>query len=331
MTEETTPEENLTTDTSAAENAASDTAAITTAPETTETEPETKEIEAEESGEEETPQLYAGKYKSVDELEKAYKESEKFVARAKEYEKQLKAYREAEEASKAEREAEAKRAGFSDDASRQFVFEVKNREFMQYVRALEALDGEAKAKAAAALSRYQYTVNPKDLETSQSFFPPMVIAEIAKDTALFEEERAKVHESERMTRKLSESKARLEAFAKESGDWLNAKERQEIVALAINLTGGEADLSEVKRLIDMAEKAAVDRYIAESKAAAENREMQGSLTAPNNNAPAAKGETWLTREDYNNLSEAEFDKQYDKIARQIELEKAGKLPRMLTL
>lgn len=67
------------------------------------------------------------------------------------------------------------------------------------------------------------------------------------------------------------------------------------------------------------------------KAAAENREMQGSLTAPNNNAPAAKGETWLTREDYNNLSEAEFDKQYDKIARQIELEKAGKLPRMLTL
>ena len=81
----------------------------------------------------------------------------------------------------------------------------------------------------------------------------------------------------------------------------------------------------------MAEKAAVDRYIAESKAAAENREMQGSLTAPNNNAPAAKGETWLTREDYNNLSEAEFDKQYDKIARQIELEKAGKLPRMLTL
>lgn len=202
---------------------------------------------------------------------------------------------------------------------------------MQYVRALEALDGEAKAKAAAALSRYQYTVNPKDLETAQSFFPPMVIAEIAKDTALFEEERAKVHESERMTRKLSESKARLEAFAKESGDWLNAKERQEIVALAINLTGGEADLSEVKRLIDMAEKAAVDRYIAESKAAAENREMQGSLTAPNNNAPAAKGETWLTREDYNNLSEAEFDKQYDKIARQIELEKAGKLPRMLTL
>lgn len=91
-----------------------------------------------------------------------------FVARAKEYEKQLKAYREAEEASKAEREAEAKRAGFSDDASRQFVFEVKNREFMQYVRALEALDGEAKAKAAAALSRYQYTVNPKDLETAQA-------------------------------------------------------------------------------------------------------------------------------------------------------------------
>ena len=69
----------------------------------------------------------------------------------------------------------------------------------------------------------------------------------------------------------------------------------------------------------------------EPEAAAENREMQGSLTAPNNNAPAAKGETWLTREDYNNLSEAEFDKQYDKIARQIELEKAGKLPRMLTL
>ena len=331
MTEETTPEATLETDTSAAENTASDTVDEVTAPEAAEPEPETGEAEAEESGEKSAPQLYAGKYKTVDELEKAYKESEKFVTRAKEYEKQLQAYRDAEEASKAEREAEAKRAGFADDASRQFVFEVKNQEFMQYVRALDALDGEAKAKATAALSRYQNTVNPRDLEMAQSFFPPMIIAEIAKNTALFEEECAKIHANERMTRSLAESKARLEAFAKETGDWLNAKERQEIVALAINLTGGRADLSEVKRLIDMAEKAAVDRYIAEKNAAAENREMQGSLTAPNSSAPAAKGEKWLTREDYNNLSEAEFDKQYDKIARQIELEKAGKLPRMLTL
>lgn len=331
MTEETTPEETLATDTSAAENAASDTAAITTAPETTTAEPGNIETEADKSGEEEAPQqLYAGKYKSVDELEKAYKESEKFVSKAKEYEKQLKAYREAEEASKAEREAEAKRAGFSDESSRQLVYEVKNREFMQYVRALDALEPEARTKAQAALSRYQYTVSPKDLEAAQSFFPPMVIAAIAKDTALFEEERAKVYENERKTRSLAESKARLEAFARETGDWMNPKERQEILALAINLTGGEADLSEVKRLIDMAEKAAVDRYVAESKAAAENREMQGSLSAPAGGTPPAKGEKWLSREDFNALSDAEFDKQYDKIARQIELEKAGKLTRMLT-
>lgn len=331
MTEETTPEATLETDTSAADDKAFDTADNATAPEATETEPETKGTEAEENGEKSAPQLYAGKYKTVDELEKAYKESEKFVSKAKEYEKQLQVYRDAEEASKAEREAEAKREGFASEASRQFAFEVKNQEFMQYVRALDVLDGEAKTKATAALSRYQNTVNPRDLETAQSFFPPSIIAEIARSTALFEDERAKVYASERLTRSLAESKARLEAFAKESGDWLNAKERQEIVALAVNLTGGRADLSEVKRLIDLAEKAAVDRYIAEKNAAAENREMQGSLSAPNSSTPAAKGEKWLTREDYNNLSEAEFDKQYDKIARQIELEKAGKLPRMLTL
>lgn len=333
MSDESIPATALQEDTSAAV-ANSDTAAIEAAPEATATEPEGKEdvtADTELKKENTEPRLLAGKYKSVDDLEKAYKESEKFVTKAKEYEKQLTAYREAEEQARERREIEAQRLGFSDADEQNFRFDVKNHEFCRYVQALETtLSGEAYNRALVALTRYQSSGNPRDLEAAQACFNPAVVAEIAKDAALFEQQRAEEYRQSVSTRRLATIRQNLEEFAQKSQDWLTPKERQDLVGMAVNVTGGNIDLDAVKALIEAAENAAIARYKAQTEAEADNKDVQNSLQIPSGGSALSNGEHWLTREEYNALTPEQESKQYEKIVRQIELEKVGKLPKMLT-
>lgn len=330
MTEESTPEITSAEDTSAVVET-SDTVDTSATPEISSNEPETEINKADETEKETEPKLLAGKYKTVDDLEKAYKESEKFVNKAREYEKQLQAYHEAEEQARQQREIAARSQGFNDASEQEFRFDVKNHEFLRYVQAMESsLSGEAYNRAYQALSKYQNTGNPQDLAMAQACFSPAVISEIARDTARYESERSVTYQEEVRNRHFAEVKNTLETFARETDGWLDSKERQDIIGLAVNLTGGNIDLPRVKELVDAVEKSAIERYKNEQKAIAENKAVQNSLQAPEGNGTVINGEKWLTREEYNALTPEQESKQYDKIIRQIELEKSGKLPRMLT-
>lgn len=330
MTEETTPENVTTEETSAAVSDAG-TANVDNAPETNGAEPEAENKTAANTDTTEPEKLLAGKYKTVDELEKGYKEAQKFVTKAAEYEKQLKAYKEAEEKAREQREIAARRQGYNDADEREFQFDIKNFEFQNYVQALETtLSGDVYTRAYNALLRYQNTGNPQDLAVARSCFTPDTVAKIAKKTALYEQSRSNDYLERKNLQRLSAARNNLETFAKETEGWLTPKERQDIVGLAVNLTGGDVDLRALKTLVDAAEKAAVDRYIAEQKAISENKQVQDSLQTPTGGGNVVSGEKWVTREDYNAMSDAEFDRQRDKIERQILLEKSGKLPRMLT-
>lgn len=331
--DESTPLDNVAKDTSAAalnSETANNDAASVNAPEDPANEPNGTEIKADETETKpEEPKLYAGKYKSVEELENGYKEAEKYINKANELEKQLKSYTDAEQKAAAERENVAKQAGFDNETQQRLFYDVKNHEFKRYVEALSTVSGENFAKAQNALLRYQQTGNANDLAAVKSCFLPDVIEAIAKDTAKFEAQKSSEYYQYQENLSWKNKKAALEQFAKDTGDWLNPKERQEIVGLAVNITNGDIDLPTLKNLIDACEKQAVDRYIAEQKAAAENNEAQNSLTPPNA-APSGNGEHWFSNADVAAMSESEFDKNAKKIEEQILLEKSGKLPKMLT-
>lgn len=279
----------------------------------------------------EQPKLYAGKYKSVDELEKGYKEAQKFVSRANELEKQLKAYRDMEESAREQREITARQQGYADAGEQQLRYDVANHELSRYAEALETtLSGDAYTKAKDALIKYQQTGNVRFLENARGYFAPSVIAEIAKDTALYEETAGKRYQEERYTAQMTAAKKRLEEFTAATGDWLNAPARQNILGMAYNLTGGNLDYDKVKALIDDVEKSAVETYIARQKESSENSDIRNSLTTPGTGAAPQNGEHWLTKEEYFNLSPAQEEKLMPKIRQQIELENEGKLPRRLT-
>ena len=176
MTEETTPENVAAEETSAAVSETG-TANVDNAPETNGTEPEAGNKTAANTDTSEPEKLLAGKYKTVDELEKGYKEAQKFVTKAAEYEKKLKAYQAAEETAREQREIAARRQGFNDADERELQFDIKNFEFQNYVQALETtLSGDVYTRAYNALLRYQNTGNPQDLSVARSCFTPDTVA-----------------------------------------------------------------------------------------------------------------------------------------------------------
>ena len=275
--------------------------------------------------------LIFGKYKSLEEAEKGYKEAEKAITRSAELEKKLKAYQENEQKALTEREGKAKAMGFNDAEEQQLDFNVKSFEFDRYVQALETtLTGDEYTKAYQALARYQTTLNPKDLLDAKACFSPDVIAKIAENTAIYKQQAYQEYEANKKVRQMGEINQVLSEFAKESGDWLNPKERQDIVGLAINLTGGAVDLHKLKSYVDALEAMAIKQFQEKAKATAENQTLQDSLQTPSESGGVGMSEHWFTKEEYQKMTPDEENANYDKIVRQIELEKQGKIPRMLT-
>lgn len=283
------------------------------------------------NGEDTAEKLIFGKYKSLEDAEKGYKEAEKAITRSAELEKRLKAYQEREEQESRVRQDAARKLGFNDAEEQQLDWEIKNFEFARCVEALGAtLEGDAYEKAYNALARYRATLNPRDLAAAKACFAPETIAEIAGQVALYRNQAAGEYQNRVQTQRLAEVKTRVAAFAKETGDWLNPKERQDIVGMAVNLTGGDVDLNKVRELVDAVEAYAVKRYQEKTKIEAENQQLQGSLQAPASGGIPPAGEKWITREEYNRMSEEQFEANRDKIERQILLERQGKLRPMLT-
>jgi hypothetical protein len=290
-------------------------------------EPETKQEEAESQTEE---QLIFGKYKSLEEAEKGYKEASRSITKVAELEKQLNEYRQREEKALLDREERAKSLGFSNADEQALDFEVKSHEFDLYVQALETtLSGDAYNKVYQALLNYQQTLNPKALAVAKAYFDTDVISKIAGDVAIFKNNAYNKYASDKRASRMAEINSMVSEFAKSTGDWLNPKERQEIVGLAINITGGNIDLPKLKELVDSIEAMAVKSYQEKQNAVGETEQLTGSLVTPQSHQNI-NNEKWFSREEYMAMSEAEEEANYDKIARQIELEKQGKLPRRLT-
>lgn len=308
-----------------------DTSVASSEPEVNTNEPDTQTDGAENTDTNPSEQLIFGKYKSIEEAEKGYKEAEKSFNRVAELEKQLKAYHDAEEKAREQREIEARNAGYSDANEQEVKYEIANHEFKRYCEAMETtLTGDAYNKAYKYLEAYQQTGNTQYLDAAKEFFSPAVISKIAGDVALYGEKALGDYRAKKMAESQNESKARLEEFAKANADWIGSKERQDILGMAIELSGGNVDFARAKSVIDALETAAIAAYEKKQKAIAENKDVQDSLLSPQSGGNPQTARKWLTREDFNRMTPEQEKANYDLIVEQINLENQGKLPRALT-
>ena len=328
--ENSTPSEVINEDTSNVDTL--DTSNASVEPDVSTNEPETDETNgAEKTDANPSEQLIFGKYKNIEEAEKGYKEAERSFSRVAELEKQLKAYQDAENQAREQKEIEARKAGYADTQEQAVKLDIANHEFKRYCEALEThLTGENYTKVYNALRYYQQTGNKQYLDVAKGYFTPAVISQIAGDVALYGEKALGDYRAKKMAESMTESKAKLEEFARANTDWIGVKERQEALGLLIELSGGNVDFSKAKTIIDALETMAVSAFEKKQKEIAENKGVQDSLLTPNTGGYSSGGKKWLTKEEYYSLTPEQEKANYDLIEEQILLEKQGKLPRRLT-
>lgn len=302
MTENSIPVESGTVDTSSFEPATN--AAVTSE---TQTEPKAADITAENTGKDDltdakdkelkpTEKLYANKYKSIEELEKGYLEAQKFVGKAGELEKQLTAYKEQEEKAKLAREMQARSQGFSDVEEQKIMEDVVIHEFQLFAQALESgYAGDNYAAAKQALLTYQQTGNPHDLMAAKKLFSPEALEIIAENRKAFKDAKVQEYTQNKRQSLFNLAKENLESFVKATGDWINPKERQDVIGYLFNEFGGDLNLDKTKEMIEIIENGAVERYKTSLKAEQEQQARTAQMQPPtglSDGKPNLKSSDW---------------------------------------
>lgn len=298
-------------------------------------EPETDFNEADETAEvsakNEEQKLLAGKFKSVDELEKSYKQAEAYVHKAKELEKQLESFKAAEQARQTSLELQARKQGFSSWAEKQTIDEVRNFEVNCFREALETGQATDYQAASEALKRFEKSGDEQDLKKAKRFFDPDVLGTIAEKTFIFGQHKAHVLQHQQATQELSNMRNNLLNFVKQDKEWFEAHLGDGLVMEAVNLLGNNIDFNRLKTIVKEIEDKAVSKYLRKASENEENDLQKQLLQMPKSGNEAGKiNGGWITRAQYNAMSDKETYDKYDQIVRQIQLEKEGKLPRMLT-
>lgn len=173
---------------------------------TSSTEPETDSNAAETetenvgSGEPEK-KLYAGKYESIEELEKGYSESQKFINKASEFEKKYYELLQQKEddARKAyeARQEEARRRGFLSADEAEIADKVQLAELEYYVQNLTQVNPEYSEQARQLLTAYYNTGHIQYLNQAKCLYDPAFIEDVA---------RAKTEYKNQLTAELNQQK-----------------------------------------------------------------------------------------------------------------------------
>lgn len=149
----------------------------------------------------EEPVLYAGKYKTVEELEKGYAETQKFVNKASEYEKKYNELVERQqkeyEKAQAERLHQAQTRGFNSVEQQEIADKVTVAEFEYYTNNLHTLPPELSEAARQNLLQYCQTGYKGHLEEAKRYFPSDFIENVALAKSQMENQLKSEYESKR--------------------------------------------------------------------------------------------------------------------------------------
>lgn len=141
-------------------------------------------------GEPTEPTLYAGKYKTVEELEKGYKESQKVFNEKAEIEKKYNDLLQQKETEyqKAEQQRleQARQRGFKTAVDAEIADKVKVAEFEYYANNLNSVPAESFDTVRQYLLEYYSSGNDSFLNEAKRYFPSNMIENIALEKSKYE-------------------------------------------------------------------------------------------------------------------------------------------------
>lgn len=310
------------------ETAAEDTSTIVE-PETTDTstaEPEATEIAETETGakvaEQATEKLYAGKYKSIEDLEKGYSEAQKSVAKATEFEKK---YNELLQKQQAEIEriaqqrlTQAQQRGFNSIEALEIADKVQVAEFEYYANNLNQVSPEYYQEVQGHLLNYYNTGHKAYLDEAKRYFTSDFIERVANEKSRYESQLRGEYQAQQRARAEAQEAELAEILKADYADFLADVQQNEGKAQALksfcdvgSITSKE-DMQVFHDIYNKIAKYERELAIKEYEASKAIEETKNKAVIDSNATNLAPDAGALTYAQVANMSQAEFDEAVNK-------------------
>ncbi len=305
------PTENV--DTSAAE------------PETTEPTAET-ETGAGEGGEAPPSQetLYAGKYKTVDDLVKGYSEAQKLVAKASEYEKKYNDLIQKQEAEVKrladEQLKQAQMRGYKSAEHAQIADAVQVAELEYYANNLNLIDPQNMEAVRSYLSQYYQTGHPSYLNEAKKYFPSEFVEKTAIEKSKYEAKLLNEYETKRRQADDEASKQLADVLKTDYAEFLADITENEGKAQALKSfcdVGSINSKEDMQIFLDIYSKIAKyerDQALKEYEAqkAIDATKQAASIQVGSNIGDGLRSDGLPTYEQIKKMTQAQYDEAYKK-------------------
>lgn len=266
-----------------------------------------------EGGEVTEPQLYAGKYKTVDELVKGYNELQKSYTQGQQIQSK---YNELLKLQKAEQEkqlANAKELGFNTVQDKEISDKVNNYEYQSYANALNYLPQEYQKEVFDYLNSYANTGDKRYLEAAKAYYSSTFVEQTARQAFGYETQLKQQYEARTQREKQEQEAALFNSLKADWGEWAQGMQECKPAQDALNMfynAGFIQSSDDMKVFTDICDgimKFASDKAIKEYEAnkAIEATKEKAVIDGNSGNSDVISGKP--KPEDIGKMTQKQFD------------------------
>lgn len=181
------------------------------------------------------PQLYAGKYKTVDDLVKGYQELNKSYTQSQQIQSKYNELLKQQEAQQAKLLESAKEQGFNTIQDKEIAEKVDNYEYQTYANALNYLPQEYQKEVFDYLNSYAQTGDKRYLEAAKSYYSSTFVEQTARQAFGYETQLKQQYELRSQKEKQERETALFDSLKADYGEWAQGMAECKPVQDALNM------------------------------------------------------------------------------------------------
>lgn len=271
-----------------------------------------------EGGEVEEPQLYAGKYKTVDELVKGYNELQKSYTQGQQIKSKYDELLKQQKAEQDKQLANAKELGFNTVQDKEISDRVNNYEYQKYANALNDLPQEYQKEVFDYLNSYAQTGDKRYLEAAKAYYSSNFVEQTAREAFGFENQLKQQYELRSQKEKQEQEAALFNTLKADYGEWAQGIKECQPIQTALDMfyeagfINSSEDMKVFTEICDGIMKFASDKAVKEYEANKAIEATKKAASIDGGTVTDVDMSTMPTLEQLEKMSPAEYDKAVNK-------------------
>lgn len=269
--------------------------------------------ETETGTEAQEPQLYAGKYKTVDELVKGYNELQKSYTQGQQIQSKYNELLKQQEAQQARLLENAKEQGFNTIQDKEISDKVNGYEYQMYANALNYLPQEHQKEVFDYLNSYAQTGDKRYLEAAKAYYSSTFVEQTARQAFGYENQLRQQYELRSQKEKQEHEAALFNSLKADYGEWARNMQECKAAQDALNMfynagfIQSSDDMKVFTEICDGIMKFASDKAVKEYEA---NKAIEATKEKAVINGNSGTKDVLSSKpkpEDVGKMSQKEFD------------------------